>query len=57
MNTSILFEPIQIGKIELKNRIAMSPMNMGLHLTGTLMEGKIEAVAKTKMGELLIRSK
>ncbi len=29
MDTSILFEPIQIGKIELKNRIAMSPMNMG----------------------------
>lgn len=29
MNTSILFEPIQIGKIELKNRIAMSPMNVG----------------------------
>ncbi len=29
MNTEILFEPIQIGKVELKNRIAMSPMNMG----------------------------
>lgn len=29
MNTEILFEPIQIGNVELKNRIAMSPMNMG----------------------------
>lgn len=29
MNTNILFEPIQIGNVELKNRIAMSPMNMG----------------------------
>lgn len=29
MNTDILFEPIQIGNTELKNRIAMSPMNMG----------------------------
>jgi 2,4-dienoyl-CoA reductase-like NADH-dependent reductase (Old Yellow Enzyme family) len=29
VNTDILFEPVQIGKIELKNRIAMSPMNMG----------------------------
>lgn len=29
MNTDILFEPIQIGSVELKNRIAMSPMNMG----------------------------
>lgn len=28
-NTDILFEPIQIGNVELKNRIAMSPMNMG----------------------------
>lgn len=29
MNFDKLFEPIQIGDIELKNRIAMSPMNMG----------------------------
>ncbi|BCZ45554.1 hypothetical protein psyc5s11_16210 [Clostridium gelidum] len=29
MNTNILFEPMQIGNVELKNRIAMSPMNMG----------------------------
>ena len=29
MNTDILFEPIRIGNVELKNRIAMSPMNMG----------------------------
>jgi 2,4-dienoyl-CoA reductase-like NADH-dependent reductase (Old Yellow Enzyme family) len=29
LEPSILFEPIQVGKIELKNRIAMSPMNMG----------------------------
>lgn len=29
MSTDILFEPIQIGNVELKNRIAMSPMNMG----------------------------
>lgn len=29
MNTDVLFEPIQIGNVELKNRIAMSPMNLG----------------------------
>lgn len=29
MGTKILFNPIQIGNVELKNRIAMSPMNMG----------------------------
>lgn len=29
MNSDVLFEPIQIGDVELKNRIAMSPMNMG----------------------------
>ncbi|MCD8013158.1 MAG: NADH:flavin oxidoreductase [Lachnospiraceae bacterium] len=29
MNTDVLFQPIQIGNVELKNRIAMSPMNMG----------------------------
>jgi hypothetical protein len=29
MNTDILFKPIQIGHVELKNRIEMSPMNMG----------------------------
>lgn len=29
MSTDILFESIQIGNVELKNRIAMSPMNMG----------------------------
>jgi 2,4-dienoyl-CoA reductase-like NADH-dependent reductase (Old Yellow Enzyme family) len=29
MNTDVLFEPIQIGNLEPKNRIAMSPMNMG----------------------------
>lgn len=29
MPKSVLFEPISIGSVELKNRIAMSPMNMG----------------------------
>lgn len=29
MNFDKLFEPLEIGDIELKNRIAMSPMNMG----------------------------
>lgn len=29
MSTDVLFEPILIGNVELKNRIAMSPMNMG----------------------------
>ena len=29
MNFDKLFEPIQIGTMELKNRIAMAPMNMG----------------------------
>jgi len=29
VDTKLLFEPIQIGNVELKNRIAMSPMNMG----------------------------
>ena len=28
MNFDKLFEPIQIGTMELKNRIAMAPMNM-----------------------------
>jgi hypothetical protein len=30
---------------------------MAYTVTGTLIEGKIEAVAKTKMGDLLIRSR
>ena len=29
MSTQGLFDPIQIGDVELKNRIAMAPMNMG----------------------------
>jgi 2,4-dienoyl-CoA reductase-like NADH-dependent reductase (Old Yellow Enzyme family) len=29
MNYPALFEPIQIGNVELKNRIAMAPMNVG----------------------------
>jgi 2,4-dienoyl-CoA reductase-like NADH-dependent reductase (Old Yellow Enzyme family) len=29
VNTNSLFEPIQIGDVELKNRIVMAPMNMG----------------------------
>lgn len=29
MSTSMLFEPISIGNVELKNRIALAPMNMG----------------------------
>ncbi len=29
MGTEVLFQPIQLGNIELKNRIAMSPMNLG----------------------------
>jgi 2,4-dienoyl-CoA reductase-like NADH-dependent reductase (Old Yellow Enzyme family) len=29
VSTNSLFEPIQIGDVELKNRIVMSPMNMG----------------------------
>lgn len=29
MNADILSESIQIGNVELKNRIAMSPMDMG----------------------------
>lgn len=29
MSINSLFEPVQIGDVELKNRIAMSPMNMG----------------------------
>ncbi|MDO4285699.1 MAG: NADH:flavin oxidoreductase [Eubacteriales bacterium] len=29
MKTDILFTPVQIGDVELKNRIVMSPMNMG----------------------------
>ncbi len=29
MSTEVLFKPISIGNVELKNRIAMSPMNLG----------------------------
>lgn len=36
MNTDILFEPIQIGNVELKNRIATSPMNMGYPFTDAM---------------------
>ncbi|RJP23025.1 MAG: NADH:flavin oxidoreductase, partial [Deltaproteobacteria bacterium] len=34
MNFEAMFEPIEIGDVTLKNRIAMSPMNMGF--TGPL---------------------
>ncbi|MGC8494485.1 MAG: hypothetical protein ACP5SH_22410 [Syntrophobacteraceae bacterium] len=30
MSCSALFEPIEIGNVKIKNRIAMAPMNPGL---------------------------
>jgi len=48
---------IENGKITFKGELKTPVGTMPYSVTGTLMEGKIEAVAKTKMGELLIRSK
>lgn len=45
------------GKVSFKGELKTPVGCMSCTVTGTLMEGKIEAVAKTKMGELLIRSK
>ncbi|MFZ6028161.1 MAG: amidohydrolase family protein [Chloroflexota bacterium] len=45
------------GKVTFKGELQTPMGKMTYSVTGTLMEGKIEAVAKTKMGELLIRSK
>lgn len=48
---------IEDGKVSFKGELKTPVGRMPYTVTGTLMEGKIEAVAKTKMGELLIRSK
>ncbi|HNB52093.1 MAG TPA: amidohydrolase family protein [Anaerolineales bacterium] len=45
------------GKVVFKGELKTPVGNMAYTVTGTLIDGKIEAVAKTKMGELLIRSK
>jgi uncharacterized protein len=45
------------GKITFKGELKTPIGKMPYTVTGMLKEGKIEAVAKTKMGELLIRSK
>ena len=43
MSYDILFEPIQIGTLELKNRIALAPMNMGY--TGPLGYPSLQSLA------------
>jgi hypothetical protein len=45
------------GKVAFKGELKTPVGNMAYTVTGTLIDGKIKAVAKTKMGELLIRSK
>ena len=45
------------GKVTFKGELKTPIGRMAYTVTGTLMEGKIEAVAITKMGELKIRSK
>ena len=47
---------IEDGKVAFKGELKTPLGMMAYTVTGTLVEGKIEAVAKTKMGELLIRS-
>ncbi len=45
------------GKVAFKGELKTPVGSMAYAVTGTLVDGKIEAVAKTKMGELKIRSK
>jgi hypothetical protein len=48
---------IEDGKVTFKGDLKTPVGSMAYTVMGTLAEGKIEAVAKTKMGELLIRSR
>ncbi len=48
---------VENGKVAFKGNLKTPVGSMAYTVTGTLIEGKIEAVAKTKMGDLLIRSR
>ncbi len=48
---------IENGNVSFKGDLKTPLGKMPYTVTGTLMEGKIKAVAKTKMGDLVIRSK
>jgi predicted TIM-barrel fold metal-dependent hydrolase len=48
---------LEDGKVTFDGKLKTPMGNMAYTVTGTLLDGKIEAVAKTKIGELLIRSK
>jgi len=48
---------LDAGKVAFQGELKTPIGLVAYTVTGTLLEGKIEAVAKTKMGELLIRSK
>jgi hypothetical protein len=48
---------IEDGKVSFKGELKTPVGHMPYTVTGTFMEGKIEAVAKTKLGDLLIRSR
>ncbi len=56
-NNSFSGGSIEDGKLAFMGDLRTPIGNMPYTVTGTLIEGKIEAIAKTKMGELLIRSK
>jgi hypothetical protein len=47
---------IEAGKVAFQGELKTPMGRVAYTVTGTLVTGKIEAVAKTKMGELLIRS-
>ncbi len=47
---------IEDGKVAFKGDLKTPIGSIAYTVSGTLVEGKIEAVAKTKMGELKIRS-
>jgi hypothetical protein len=47
---------IENGKVSFKGDLKTPVGKIDYTVTGTLIEGKIDAVAKTKMGDLVIRS-
>jgi hypothetical protein len=48
---------IEDGKVAFRGDLRTPLGKMAYTVTGTLLGGRIDAVAKTKMGELVIRSK
>jgi hypothetical protein len=48
---------IEDGKVAFRGDLKTPLGKMAYTVTGTLLDGRIDAVAKTKMGELLIRSR